>query len=183
MDTSRHPYIDWPALLFAKCGVRATLDELRAQRDERHLPMIATAPAMAGVEQWILDGRRAGLPVAIASSSEREWIEPHLDRLGWLDHFVTIASWEGEHTGVRAKPAPDLYVLACEALGVAPEHAVAVEDSENGLVAAKAAGLWCIAVPNAVTAGLDFSTADLVLGSLADRSLSEALAALDGAAR
>ncbi|MDZ4826853.1 MAG: HAD-IA family hydrolase, partial [Actinomycetota bacterium] len=76
------------------------------------------------------------------------------------------------------KPAPDLYLEACAALGVDPRDALAVEDSPNGIAAAKAAGLRCIAVPHAITVQLDLSAADLIVPSLADISLSDTLAQL-----
>ena len=65
------------------------------------------------------------------------------------------------------KPDPELYTTAVESLGVASDHAVALEDSHHGTVAAKAAGLVCVAVPNRVTAGQDFTAASLVVDSLA----------------
>ena len=64
------------------------------------------------------------------------------------------------------------------ALGVAPKDAVAFEDSANGIAAAKDAGLLCVAVPNALTAGMDLSRADLRLSSLADTPLESVLAVL-----
>jgi len=71
------------------------------------------------------------------------------------------------------KPAPDLYLRAATALGVRPSEAVAIEDSPNGVAAAKAAGLYCVAVPGPMTRHLSFERADLVLASLADAPLSE----------
>jgi beta-phosphoglucomutase-like phosphatase (HAD superfamily) len=68
---------------------------------------------------------------------------------------------------LSVKPAPDLYIAVLECLGVAPRHAVAIEDSLNGILAAKAAGMLCVAVPNPITAGQDMGRADLVLESLA----------------
>jgi beta-phosphoglucomutase-like phosphatase (HAD superfamily) len=71
----------------------------------------------------------------------------------------------------RAKPHPDLYLAACEALHVAPTDAIAIEDSRNGTLAAKAAGLVCVACPNSITRGTDLSAADLVVDSLADLTI------------
>ena len=96
----------------------------------------------------------------------------HLERLG-LDDWDCIRCREDT---ARAKPDPDLYLAVLECLGVAPAEALAVEDSLNGLAAAKAAGLFCIAVPCSLTAHMDLSAADLRLGSLAERSLDEVLA-------
>ena len=77
---------------------------------------------------------------------------------------------------VRSKPDPELYELAMRELGVRPEETIAVEDSPNGVAAAKAAGLFCVAVPNPLTAGLALHQADIVLRSLSDRSLTEVAA-------
>ena len=76
-----------------------------------------------------------------------------------------------------AKPAPDLFLAALAGLGLEPHEAIVIEDSAHGVTAAKAAGLFTIAVPNPVTARLDLSAADRVVPSLAGFSLSEALAA------
>ena len=75
----------------------------------------------------------------------------------------------------NTKPDPELYLSACACLGVAPGEAVALEDSANGIAAAKAAGMRCVAIPNPMTAGLDLSAADLRLDSLADLSVAELL--------
>jgi beta-phosphoglucomutase-like phosphatase (HAD superfamily) len=77
-----------------------------------------------------------------------------------------------------AKPKPDLYLRAVELLSVAPNEAVALEDSPNGIASAKAAGLWCVAVPGPLTKDLDLSAADVRLSSLADLRLAELLARL-----
>lgn len=73
----------------------------------------------------------------------------------------------------RTKPDPELYTRAIAALGVAPDHAVAIEDSLHGVVAAKAAGMRCVAVPNPLLADADYSAADLVTDSLASLTLDE----------
>jgi HAD superfamily hydrolase (TIGR01509 family) len=115
--------------------------------------------------------------VGVASSSPRDWVEAHLSRLGLLGRFSALAC-HGDDDGLAAKPEPDLYVEACRLLQVAPAMAVAVEDSPHGVRAAKAAGLACVAVPNEMTRLLDLDHADLVVSSLAEVSLDDALAAL-----
>jgi beta-phosphoglucomutase-like phosphatase (HAD superfamily) len=92
----------------------------------------------------------------------------HLERLEEAVGWDAICTADGDP--VRAKPAPTLYLEALVALGVPAADAVAFEDSPNGVLAAKAAGLYCIAVPNEVTRdlGLEEAGADLVLDSLAD---------------
>jgi beta-phosphoglucomutase-like phosphatase (HAD superfamily) len=103
------------------------------------------------------------MPVALASNSTRDLVDLALASAGLADAFdATVSSSEVEHP----KPAPDIYLRACELLGVAPAEAVALEDSPSGIAAAKAAGLACIAVPQFVET--DVSAADEVVDSLED---------------
>ena len=81
------------------------------------------------------------------------------------------------------KPDPALYRAVVDSLGVRPDDALALEDSPNGVLAAKRAGLACVAVPNALTARLDLGHADLVVGSLADVSLAALIQRLRGQSR
>jgi beta-phosphoglucomutase-like phosphatase (HAD superfamily) len=90
-------------------------------------------------------------------------------------HFALVACPDGE---LAAKPAPDLYLAACEGLGVTPTRAIAVEDSRNGVAAAVAAGMRCLAVSNSITAGMDLSAAHHHIDSLANLPLQEALVLL-----
>ena len=73
------------------------------------------------------------------------------------------------------KPDPELYLSVCRELDVAPSDGIAIEDSPNGIAAAKAAGLYCVSVPNALTRSLSMDRADLVLVSLASTTLDEVL--------
>ncbi len=75
----------------------------------------------------------------------------------------------------HAKPEPDLYIAVLDCLGVHPSEAIAIEDSPNGVAAAKRAGMRCVAIPNTITARLDLSQADLTLSSLAEVSLPQLL--------
>jgi HAD superfamily hydrolase (TIGR01509 family) len=158
---------------------RATrpVDEPRmhARRRARYAELIAREVVRPGVEAWFDEADSLGLEIAIASSSPIEWVGKHLGRLGLRHRFAHVAC---NGSGIAAKPAPDVYLAACAALRVAPEAALAVEDSPNGVTAAKAAGLFCVAVPHAITAQLDLSHADAILPSLADTSLREVIAAL-----
>ncbi len=145
------------------------------RRDQRKNELIEALDLMEGVRDYIADAQRMGLKLAIASSSSREWVLGHIERLG------IHAFWDAVLTRddvARTKPAPDLYVAAVKALDVQPSQAVALEDSPNGIAAAKEAGLRCVAVPNALTRGLDVSRADVRLTSLAEMPLERLLAVL-----
>ena len=99
--------------------------------------------------------------LGLASNSPRYLVDDALATAGLTDAFaVIVTSDDVEH----AKPAPDIYLLACRRLGVEPAEALALEDSASGIAAAKAAGLTCIAVPQ--YAETDASAADRVVDSL-----------------
>jgi HAD superfamily hydrolase (TIGR01509 family) len=164
--------LDLVAMLQERATRAVDVDAMHATRRARRDELLAGEVLMPGVEQWLEDARRAGLAIAIASSSKAEWVHGNLTRLGVRDRFGHVSCRDED---VPPKPAPDVYLRACAALEVAPHEALAVEDSPNGIAAAKRAGLRCIAVPNRITSTLDFSAADLVVGSLAECSLAEAL--------
>jgi HAD superfamily hydrolase (TIGR01509 family) len=126
-----------------------------------------------GVAEYLEEAQRLGLARAIVSSSSQDWIRRHLERLDLLDGWSSIVAADGD--AARAKPRPTLYLEALDRLDVTAAEAIAFEDSPNGITAAKAAGLYCIAVPNPTTASLDVTQADLVLGSLEQVPLGELL--------
>jgi HAD superfamily hydrolase (TIGR01509 family) len=152
-------------------------DARRAARKARRDELLAAEAVLPGVHDWLEDAARLGLAVGVASSSEVDWVAGHLERLGLVDRFTCLSCFDGKLEG---KPAPDLYLAACASLGVAPADALAVEDSGNGVLAAKAAGLRCVAVPHDLTRDQDLSAADIVVPSLADLPLEEAMARLWG---
>lgn len=103
------------------------------------------------------------IPYGIASSSRSLWIEGFLANYGLRDRFKVIKTWD--MVGAK-KPDPRVYLAACEALDIVPEESVAFEDSPNGILAAKRAGMTAVAIPNFVTQNFDLSQADLQLNSL-----------------
>lgn len=108
----------------------------------------------------------ARVPVALASNTGRELISVGVASTPYATSFRAILTADDV---VHHKPAPDLYLLACGQLGVAPGDALAFEDSLTGVRSAHAAGLFVVAVPEHRTP--DFEIADLVLGSLAELRL------------
>jgi HAD superfamily hydrolase (TIGR01509 family) len=143
---------------------------IRAARHARFDELMTDAEPREGIVAWLDEARDLGLRVGLASSSGSAWVLRFLEALGLRDRFESLATRDRV---ARSKPAPDLYELALSDLGVEPSQALAVEDSPNGVAAAKAAGLFCVAVPNPQTAGLRLEEADLVLDSLADRSIRQ----------
>jgi len=125
---------------------------------------------LPGVVELMDQARAAGLRLGLASNSGHAHVEGHLGRLGLLDRFTFLACREDAPS---PKPEPDLYRLVLNRLGIKGREAVAFEDSNIGTRAARRAGLWVVAVPNASTAHHDFSQAQLRLASLAETSLQD----------
>jgi putative hydrolase of the HAD superfamily len=130
-----------------------------------------------GVRAYVDGARDRGIALGIVSSNSAEWIQRHLLRLGIADTWQAIVTADGDRS--IAKPNPVLYRDALTRLGAAPADAIAIEDSPNGIAAAKAAGIFCLAVPNEVTERLDVSAADLVVRSLEELPLADLLALVE----
>jgi HAD superfamily hydrolase (TIGR01509 family) len=143
-------------------------EALNERRYAHEMALIEAEELRPGIAEYFAAARRHRLKRAIVSSSTRDWVDLHLERLeeavGW--DAICTADRDPE----RAKPSPTLYLEALDLLDVGADEAVAFEDSPNGVRAAKAAGVFCVAIPNEVTRelGLEESGADLVLDSLAD---------------
>jgi HAD superfamily hydrolase (TIGR01509 family) len=161
---------DWDPMAHLEGLVGEPLERevLNERRYAHELALIEAEELRPGIAEYLAAARQLGLKRAIVSSSTRRWVDMHLERLeeavGW-DAICTA-----ETDAARAKPSPALYLEALDRLDVAAAEAVAFEDSPNGVLAAKAAGVFCVAVPNEVTRelGLKEAGADLVLDSLAD---------------
>ena len=123
----------------------------------------AEGEAMAGVPEAIGMFHRYRLGLAIASSSPMVLIDAVCEQLGLADIEVRCSAFDE----ANGKPAPDVYLAAAHKLGDSPATCLAVEDSPNGVLAAKAAGLRCVAVPDPLLAGdWRYGKADLILSSL-----------------
>lgn len=159
-------------------GIEFDDAELRAEWRARHNRIVSSVPLRPGVEAFLDEAAAAGAKFAVASSATRDWLDQQLGRLGIHDRFEVICARDNG----RVKPAPDIYLAALAALGIGASDAIAFEDSPNGIAAAKAAGLYCVAVPNPVTAELPLGQADLLVESFAEISFPELVDRLRGAA-
>lgn len=157
---------------------REAADAVVSSSTEEQLAGLGSRP---GVRRWLAELDRSGLPRALVSNSRRPWISRYLRQCGLEKGWQAIHSSEGRPD--RAKPAPLLYREALNRLGLRPEEAMAFEDSPSGITAAKRAGLRCVAVPNAMTAGLDLSEADLTLASFEHTDLPQLLRSMGLRAR
>ena len=161
------------AYLEQQLGCEIDRAALRIKRNDRVRALITEKNIRPGVRQLLADAEERGLRLGIASSGGRDWIEGYLGAFALRQHFEVIFTRDDVE---RVKPDPTLYRLAVSALGVTPAQAVAIEDSRNGMLAAKAAGLRCVVVPGEMTKQLNFAEADLRMESLTDRPLAAWLA-------
>jgi|1186.fasta_scaffold09547_3 HAD superfamily hydrolase (TIGR01509 family) len=156
--------VDPVAMLEEALGRRVDGDGLRRKRMRRKLELVAEEALRPGVEQLIAEARSHGVRLGIVTSATGEWVREHLARLNIGEGWDLIVAADGDPA--RAKPAPVVYLEALEALDLEAHAALAIEDSPNGVRAAKAAGIPCVAVPNPITRRLDLSDADVVLDTL-----------------
>jgi HAD superfamily hydrolase (TIGR01509 family) len=159
------------------CGGSFEMDALRLTLRERIMRRCDTQELLPGVRDLLTDAAATGLRRAVASSSSSAWVEGWLARHDLAPLVETVCT--RDHVE-RVKPEPDLFLLAASRLGVDPASCVVFEDSPNGVRAARAAGMRCVAVPNGVTRGLSFDSPDLVVESLADHALPRLLDLLNG---
>ncbi len=162
--------------LTEQTGLQLDPEELRARRGQRKLELVAAQPLMPGIASYLADGKRGGLRLGVASSSSCDWVAGHLDRLGVTDLFNAIVTGDDV---AHVKPDPELYLLALARLGLEPHEAIVFEDAPNGILAAKRADIFAVAVPNALTCELPLDHADLRVASLADLPLTDLLAAVE----
>ena len=145
---------------------------IKLEQKQRMSALADSLPVMPGVEDLLVEARRLGLHLAIASTSSQEWVLTHLARHGLAGRFDVIQTGDRVE---RVKPYPDVYIAALRELQVLAAEALALEDSPHGIQAAQNAAIFCIAVPNSITRRMDTSRADLVLDSLASISLPDLL--------
>src|SRR4051794_3301444 len=199
LDTE-HTWTRAEAALYARYGTEFTLDHKRemlgtsgatsALAMERHLNQPgrgselnaelrelvhgeldgAGVQPMPGVVALIDALLERGVPVGLATNSGREFATRALRAAGLLDRFAAVVSG---HDVAHPKPAPDVYLEAAAQLGADPADCVALEDSETGVAAAKAAGMTVVGVPS--FPGIDLGEADLVVASLRDPQVWELL--------
>jgi len=156
-------HFDAYAHLEMKCGHKIDRDVIRAKRRKRNAELNATQSILPGILNYIAYAQQHGIKLAIASSSDRKWVIGHLDRLQLTNDFDVIVCEEdtGNH-----KPSPEPYLEVLRLLKIRSSEAAAFEDSPNGIKAAKAAGIFCIAVPNEITRKLKIQEADIIVNSL-----------------
>jgi len=170
---SDHGAWDPKAYLDGLVGKSLDWDGILPAKHAEARKLLEAEGVMSGVIEWLDDLQGGGIPVGVASSSSVDWVGGWLEKLGLRERFVSLSC--RDHVE-RIKPAPDLFLDAARKLGAAPARCLVVEDSFNGMVAAHAAGMRVLAVPNRITAGQDFSAALMRVESLGDFCFAEIMA-------
>jgi HAD superfamily hydrolase (TIGR01509 family) len=137
-------------------GRELDVEDVNRRRRAHRAELFEGLRPLPGIVDWLEAARERGIAIGVVSSSPTQWVHEHLERVSLREHVDFLKTRDDVP---RAKPHPDLYQHALEHLGVHESRAIALEDSPNGLAAAKAAGLC-------------FDNADLVLESLAEQSLA-----------
>jgi HAD superfamily hydrolase (TIGR01509 family) len=136
---------------------------LRARKAMHYQALLRSSlRPMQGAEE-LLTRINGNMRIGLASSSYRDAVDGVIYGLGIADYFETIVSGLDV---ARVKPAPDIFLETANRLGVAPGECAVIEDAEKGVLAAYAAGMVCVAVPNDYTRDHDFSKATHICSSL-----------------
>lgn len=130
-------------------------------------------PLRPGVERLVDEAIAGGVTLAVCSTSNERAVQSVVDVLLGGARAAQITVFAGDVVAAK-KPAPDIYDLAAQKLGLTPQNCVVIEDSNNGLRAAKAAGMNCVVTISSYTAEEDFAQADKVVADL-DAGISIAL--------
>ena len=172
IGTSNIEHYDPFILLEKEIGKSLDRTVLASKRYAREMELCLQQPIMPGVVEVVQDAKARELLLGIASSSARDWVVGHLTRLGLIEYFEFIHTSDDVE---KTKPDPALFILSLQSMGLEPHEAFVLEDSPNGISAAKDAGIFVVAVPNSLTSGLPLDHADLRFESLLDTTLEEIL--------
>ncbi|MFY9985479.1 MAG: HAD-IA family hydrolase [Chthoniobacterales bacterium] len=151
-------------------GRKLDWQNLAPRRDARNWDLTLKQGVLPGIRELMLAAADADIPVGVASNSGFGWVNDGLERLGLRNFVRAIVTRD---MVLNPKPAPDVYLKAAETLQVSPAFSVALEDSEPGCRAAKAAGMRAVVVPNQFSERQDLSVADLVVPSAKVLSLEQ----------
>ncbi len=170
-----HGYDPLFADLIRQNGNGTGTASLRKRLEELWELTLQNVELMPGAEQVLKQLQANNIPLAVATASDRQWVDRWLTRFNLLPYFQVIATRDDV---AHNKPAPDVYLFAAAQLGTVPARCLVFEDSLAGLQAAKSAGMTVVAVPSFITQSLDFSQADEIVPGLQGVTLAwiEALA-------
>lgn len=156
--------------IVSKYQLNYTVEELKAHDLQFKYDALKSTNLVPieGVVEFLYFLKAKQLPLGIASSGRRKNIDLILSKLGIEKYFSVIVSGEEVENG---KPDPDIFLLAAKKLNTNPVTCVVVEDSKNGVTAAKLAGMQCVGFFNPGSGNQDLSAADMIFDSFKNTSL------------
>lgn len=169
-EEEHHAYVGvtlesmWQQVL-DKHQLTATLEEVLAYHQHNVMQTMlahSNLTAMPSVERWLSWLYEQHIPIAVASSSPRALIDLIMNKTGLGRYFEVRMTGEEVENG---KPAPDIFLTTAEMIGASPSNCLVIEDSRNGVQAAKSAGMRCIGYHNPGSGNQDLSKADLQISS------------------
>jgi HAD superfamily hydrolase (TIGR01509 family) len=150
-------------LLAREYGLAKSREEFMALYQEMAKDIyLQKASLIEGFRELLILARDKGMRTALASSSRRSWIEMVLGRFDLLPYFDAVVSIE-DLPGAKGKPEPDIYLRTAEMLGVQPSECIVIEDSTNGVLSARRAGMFCIGFRNGFNEEQDLSEANVIV--------------------
>lgn len=151
-------------ILFKLKKTPTEIEQIKVKRNTLYKNLLEKQALRPGILKLLKNAKNLKLKIGIASSSDKNWITKHLIKYNILDQFLIIISKDDVS---QIKPAPEIYLKALKALKIDnPKEALAIEDSPIGILAAKSAGITCLAYPNNLTKNLDLKAADMILENL-----------------
>jgi HAD superfamily hydrolase (TIGR01509 family) len=159
---------DWPACVTDK---DAFIKELHKLKTDCCMQIIDSGqlPLRPGVARLVDEAIAANIALAVCSTSNERAVNMVIERMLGLERKSRFAVILASDVVSRKKPDPEIYNLVLSKLGLQPQDCVVIEDSRNGLLAAKSAGTKCVITTNGYTENEDFSEADLVVSELGDK--------------
>ncbi|MBW8351899.1 HAD family hydrolase [Bacillus sp. IITD106] len=154
--------------------IKRPINHENVQKDfrSRFYQILEQEKAREGVEEYLKEAKKLNLKIGLASSSTYQWVSSHLKNLGLFNYFDCIKTSDDV---THVKPAPSLYLLAAKCLGLTIEECLVFEDSANGALAAKRAGMYCVVVPNKVTSTMNFCNVEYIMNSMVDLPLNKVI--------
>lgn len=150
-------------------NLKPSVEEIIKMKKERFLKRIDEIKITENFMDFMLLLYSKGFPMAIASSNNRKIVDVVVNKFGLDKYMKFIISGEEVQKG---KPDPEIFLTAAKKLGVNPEECLVIEDAENGVKAAKAAGMKCIGLKNVDSGNQNLSEADLIVNNFKELNLN-----------
>lgn len=147
-----------------------SVEELVNIKRERFIEYLPQIPLVDNVLDFMASLRRNGCKLGLASSNNERAVEAVKNRFG-LERFIDVFI-NGEAV-TKGKPDPEIFLAAVKQMGLEPKDCLVIEDSRNGVLAAKAAGMKCVGFQNKNSGAQDLSAADLIVSSYRDLTIED----------